>query len=129
MNIAGILYIVHNSRVVDQGWGTLGVSAEYMWGTYPQISGAKTLKIFSTSKPRVHFQVQISCEVFTYRYGKIVFIDLKNRRGPPFAFVEFEDTRWAGWNLPQNKNSPSSGMLRMRSMPGMGTITMVTGCG
>ena len=27
------------------------------------------------------------------RYGKIVFIDLKNRRGPPFAFVEFEDTR------------------------------------
>lgn len=28
-----------------------------------------------------------------YKYGKIVFIDLKNRRGPPFAFVEFEDTR------------------------------------
>ncbi|CAB4059866.1 SFRS1 [Lepeophtheirus salmonis] len=26
-------------------------------------------------------------------YGKIVFIDLKNRRGPPFAFVEFEDHR------------------------------------
>ena len=29
-----------------------------------------------------------------YKYGKIVFIDLKNRRGPPFAFVEFEDGRW-----------------------------------
>ena len=28
-----------------------------------------------------------------YKYGKIVFIDLKNRRGPPFAFVEFEDNR------------------------------------
>jgi len=28
-----------------------------------------------------------------YKYGKIVFIDLKNRRGPPFAFVEFEDSR------------------------------------
>ena len=28
-----------------------------------------------------------------YKYGKIVFIDLKNRRGPPFAFVEFEDAR------------------------------------
>merc|ERR1711962_814946 len=28
-----------------------------------------------------------------YKYGKIVFIDLKNRRGPPFAFVEFEDPR------------------------------------
>ncbi|CAL1538338.1 unnamed protein product [Lymnaea stagnalis] len=28
-----------------------------------------------------------------YKYGKITFIDLKNRRGPPFAFVEFEDPR------------------------------------
>lgn len=28
-----------------------------------------------------------------YKYGKISFIDLKNRRGPPFAFVEFEDPR------------------------------------
>lgn len=28
-----------------------------------------------------------------HKYGKIVFIDLKNRRGPPFAFVEFEDSR------------------------------------
>ncbi|XP_077995641.1 serine/arginine-rich splicing factor 1-like [Glandiceps talaboti] len=28
-----------------------------------------------------------------YKYGKIQDIDLKNRRGPPFAFVEFEDKR------------------------------------
>jgi arginine/serine-rich splicing factor 1/9 len=28
-----------------------------------------------------------------YKYGKIAFIDMKNRRGPPFAFVEFEDPR------------------------------------
>jgi len=28
-----------------------------------------------------------------YKYGTISFIDLKNRRGPPFAFVEFEDPR------------------------------------
>ncbi|XP_054718435.1 serine/arginine-rich splicing factor 1B-like [Uloborus diversus] len=28
-----------------------------------------------------------------YKFGKITFIDLKNRRGPPFAFVEFEDPR------------------------------------
>jgi len=28
-----------------------------------------------------------------YKYGKITFIDLKNQRGPPFAFVEFEDPR------------------------------------
>jgi arginine/serine-rich splicing factor 1/9 len=26
-----------------------------------------------------------------YKYGKIKFIDLKNRKGPPFAFVEYED--------------------------------------
>ena len=29
-----------------------------------------------------------------YKYGKISMIDLKNRRGPPFAFVEFEDPRY-----------------------------------
>lgn len=28
-----------------------------------------------------------------YKYGTIKFIDLKNRRGPPFAFIEFEDPR------------------------------------
>jgi len=28
-----------------------------------------------------------------YKFGKITFIDLKNQRGPPFAFVEFEDPR------------------------------------
>ena len=26
-----------------------------------------------------------------YKYGKIKYIDLKNKRGPPFAFVEYED--------------------------------------
>jgi arginine/serine-rich splicing factor 1/9 len=28
-----------------------------------------------------------------HKYGKIVFLDLKNRKGPPFAFLEFEDAR------------------------------------
>lgn len=28
-----------------------------------------------------------------YKFGKIAFIDLKTRRGPPFAFVEFYDYR------------------------------------
>lgn len=28
-----------------------------------------------------------------YKYGKIVEVDLHNRKGPPFAFVEFEDPR------------------------------------
>ncbi|KRZ38151.1 Serine/arginine-rich splicing factor 1, partial [Trichinella pseudospiralis] len=27
------------------------------------------------------------------RFGKVVAVDLKNRKGPPFAFVEFEDAR------------------------------------
>ncbi len=29
-----------------------------------------------------------------HKYGKIVFLDLKNRKGPPFAFLEFEDARF-----------------------------------
>lgn len=29
-----------------------------------------------------------------YKFGKVTFVDLKNRRGPPFAFVEFEDARY-----------------------------------
>ena len=29
-----------------------------------------------------------------YKYGKIVDVDLHDRRGPPFAFVEFEDARY-----------------------------------
>ncbi|XP_043601371.1 serine/arginine-rich splicing factor 1B [Bombus pyrosoma] len=28
-----------------------------------------------------------------YKFGKVIFVDLKNRRGPPFAFVEFDDPR------------------------------------
>jgi arginine/serine-rich splicing factor 1/9 len=32
-------------------------------------------------------------ESLFYKYGKIVFIDLKNRKGPPFAFIEFDDYR------------------------------------
>ena len=28
-----------------------------------------------------------------YKYGKINMIDLKNQKGPPFAFVEFDDPR------------------------------------
>ncbi|XP_071179965.1 serine/arginine-rich splicing factor 1-like [Mytilus edulis] len=28
-----------------------------------------------------------------YKFGRINFVDLKTRRGPPFAFVEFEDPR------------------------------------
>lgn len=29
-----------------------------------------------------------------HKFGKVTFVDLKNRRGPPFAFVEFEDSRY-----------------------------------
>ena len=30
-----------------------------------------------------------------YKFGKISYIDLKNRRGPPFSFIEFDDPRYA----------------------------------
>lgn len=32
-----------------------------------------------------------------YKFGKVTFVDLKNRRGPPFAFVEFEDPRYGAF--------------------------------
>lgn len=28
-----------------------------------------------------------------YKFGKVLFVDLKNKRGPPFAFVEFDNIR------------------------------------
>ncbi|KFD55558.1 hypothetical protein M514_03610 [Trichuris suis] len=30
---------------------------------------------------------------FFQKFGKIAYVDLKNRKGPPFAFIEFEDHR------------------------------------
>lgn len=41
-----------------------------------------------------------------HKFGKVTFVDLKNRRGPPFAFVEFEDSRYV--NLDTNKSSKHS---------------------
>lgn len=32
-----------------------------------------------------------------YKFGKISYIDLKNRRGPPFAFIEFDDPRFVSY--------------------------------
>lgn len=29
-----------------------------------------------------------------FKYGPIRFVDLKTRKGPPFAFIEFEDPRF-----------------------------------
>jgi len=31
------------------------------------------------------------------RYGNITRVDLKNKRGAPFAFIEYEDYRWVGF--------------------------------
>ena len=28
-----------------------------------------------------------------YKFGKIIFVDIKNRNGPPYAFIEFDDPR------------------------------------
>jgi len=37
---------------------------------------------------------QKDIEDLFYKFGTITFIDLKTRRGPPFAFVEFKDPRF-----------------------------------
>ena len=53
-----------------------------------------------------------------YKFGKITFIDLKNQRGPPFAFVEFEDPRDAddavyareGYDYGENRRGVSASL-------------------
>lgn len=74
-----------------------------------------------------------------YKFGKVLFVDLKNRRGPPFAFVEFDDPRYVialflifsiaiqivviNYQL---KITIISEMLMMPFMPGMVMITTDT---
>ena len=38
------------------------------------------------------------------KYGKIVFLDLKNKKGPPFAFLEFDDPRWVSFEFSSIQN-------------------------
>lgn len=38
-----------------------------------------------------------------HKFGKVTFVDLKNRRGPPFAFVEFEDSRYVNFRNTNNQ--------------------------
>lgn len=68
-----------------------------------------------------------------YKFGKIAYIDLKNRRGPPFAFVEFEDPRYLLLfgrlqHLLQHTSWSSLplGMLKMLSTPEMVMTMMAT---
>ena len=65
-----------------------------------------------------------------YKYGKIVFVDLKNKRGPPFAFVEFEDHRLKATPIMlfvvQHIMFCCSGMRRTPCMPAMVTTMTAT---
>lgn len=68
-----------------------------------------------------------------YKFGKVTFVDLKNRRGPPFAFVEFEDPRYVTSFVLLNKFFDFINLLfdvvEMRTMPytpEMATITTDT---
>ena len=68
-----------------------------------------------------------------YKYGKIVFVDLKNKRGPPFAFVEFEDHRSEATPIMlfvvQHIMFCCSGMRRTPCMPAMVTTMTATDSG
>jgi hypothetical protein len=50
-----------------------------------------------------------------YKYGKIVDVDLHDRRGPPFAFVEFEDPRFGFcYKVSEGFKTTSSQLQRCR---------------
>lgn len=67
-----------------------------------------------------------------YKFGKITFIDLKNRRGPPFSFVEFDDARYfLQFSVRMSAGSPVTPVTAMRKtqcMPGTGTTSMAIAC-
>ena len=56
----------------------------------PSSSGSQTRIYIGNLPPDIRSK---DVEDLFYKYGKIAFVDLKNKRGPPFAFVEFEDHR------------------------------------
>ena len=74
-----------------------------------------------------------------YKFGEISFVDLKTRRGPPFAFVEFSDPRYVFcclyFNpptiLPERTLTFNSIFVEMRKMPFIRatvTIMMAINC-
>ena len=69
-----------------------GIDSSFFVRSVPSIIMSKTeTRIYVGNLPPDIRNKDI--EDLFYKYGKIAFIDLKNRRGPPFAFVEFEDAR------------------------------------
>jgi len=91
---------------------------------------------FINLKPPLDIRTKDIEDLF-YKFGKIAYIDLKNRRGPPFAFVEFEDSRFELlfdlWFLLEQElllitwcQHFETGMLKMLFMPEMDMIMMAT---
>lgn len=65
-----------------------------------------------------------------YKYGDITYIDLKTRRGPPFAFVEFSDPRYVFHVLLMTNNNNDHfllliGMQKMLFFHATDSIMMV----
>lgn len=58
---------------------------------YGHFSGNNECKVYVGNLP-ADIRARDLEDLF-YKYGKIVDVDLHNRRGPPFAFIEFEDPR------------------------------------
>jgi len=52
-----------------------------------------------------------------YKYGKIAMVELKNQKGPPFAFVEFEDPRDAEDSVKQRNGYDYDGYVLRVEFP------------
>ena len=60
-------------------------------------SGSTDCRVYVGNLPP-DIRVQELDDLF-YKFGNIRHIDLKNRRGSPYAFVDFEDYRFAFFDM------------------------------
>lgn len=88
-------HLEFNLAVVDGCLHTKGVNyllSNQFYIEFSVMSGRNECRIYVGNLPP-DIRTKDIQDLF-YKFGKVTFVDLKNRRGPPFAFVEFEDARY-----------------------------------
>lgn len=86
-NIPMVRSSVRYVQTLTSAWITASFSDSFIQG---KMSRSDTRVYCGNLPPDIRAR---DIEDLFYKYGRISFVDLKTRRGPPFAFVEFEDPR------------------------------------